>query len=105
MLTTHPSYSPAGDFVEYARALETFRDICDAAPQPNALTALQGLDLEMTCPLNHAADMLKLVSDGLLKHERVKAVLGNVTQAVRSPKVSSRTPPPTSLPYPIPPKR
>jgi hypothetical protein len=87
--------------VEYARALKTFRDICDAAPQPNAITALQGLDFEMTCPLNHAADMLKLVSDGLLKHERVNPVLGNVTQAVRSSKVS-RPPPPLSLsPSPI----
>jgi hypothetical protein len=47
--------------------------------------------------------MLKLVSDGLLKHERVNPVLGNVTQAVRSPRVSS--PPPFSLSYPIPPNR
>ncbi|KAK4148738.1 pyridine nucleotide-disulfide oxidoreductase-domain-containing protein [Chaetomidium leptoderma] len=81
-----PSYSPAGDFLAYARALRTFRDICDAAPKPNAITALQGFDPELTCPLTHAADMLKLVSDGLAQHGRVNTVLGIVTQVVRSSK-------------------
>ncbi|KAH6854543.1 hypothetical protein B0I37DRAFT_410622 [Chaetomium sp. MPI-CAGE-AT-0009] len=81
-----PSYSPAGDFLRYAQALKTFRDICDAAPKPNIMDTLQDLDPETTCPLNHAADMLTLISDGLIQHPRVEPVLGTVTHAVRNPK-------------------
>ncbi|EAQ89261.1 predicted protein [Chaetomium globosum CBS 148.51] len=81
-----PSYSPAGDFLQYAQALATFRDICDAAPKPNALDALRELDPELTCPLKHAADMLTLISDGLIQHPRVQPVLGTVTHSVRNPK-------------------
>ncbi|KAH6627931.1 hypothetical protein F5144DRAFT_621982 [Chaetomium tenue] len=81
-----PSYSPAGDFLQYAQALTTFRDICDAAPKPNALDALRDLDPELTCPLKHAADMLTLISDGLIQHPRVQPVLGTVTHSVRNPK-------------------
>ncbi|KAK4240625.1 pyridine nucleotide-disulfide oxidoreductase-domain-containing protein [Achaetomium macrosporum] len=76
-----PSYSPAGDYLQYALALPTFRDICDASPQPNAITALKELDPEMTCSLNYAADMLKLLTDGLVK--RVQPIVGNVTHVVR----------------------
>lgn len=89
MLTCLPSYSPAGDFLRFARALDTFRSITDAAPQPNAITALQTLDPEMTCPLTYAADMLTFLTSGLSTHPRVTPVTGTVTQAVRSPRVST----------------
>ncbi|KAK4035254.1 pyridine nucleotide-disulfide oxidoreductase-domain-containing protein [Parachaetomium inaequale] len=80
-----PSYSPAGDYLQYALNLRTFRDICDAAPQPNVFTALKDLDLDMTCPLYYAADLLTLISDGLIQHPRIEPILGNVTRAVRNP--------------------
>ncbi|KAL2129232.1 hypothetical protein VTI74DRAFT_8061 [Chaetomium olivicolor] len=86
-----PSYSPAGDFLQYARAIKTFRDICDAAPKPNALTTLYELECDMTCSLNFAADMLRLISDGLLNHPRVEPVLGTVTETARSAKTKQWT--------------
>jgi hypothetical protein len=48
----------------------------------------------MTCSLNYAADMLQLMSDGLLKSPRIEPVLGTVSKAVRDPRVSF----PLSLP-------
>ncbi|KAK3298941.1 uncharacterized protein B0H64DRAFT_472144 [Chaetomium fimeti] len=86
-----PSYSPAGDFLQYAQALKLFRDICDAAPKPNVMTTLQSLDPEMTCPLHHAADMLTFISDNLIQHPRVEPVLGTVTHSVRDPKARQWT--------------
>jgi hypothetical protein len=79
--------------LQYAQALTIFRDICDAAPKPNVIGALQDLDPEITCPLTYAADMLTLISDGLIQHPRVQPVLGTVTHAVRNPKVSLPWPP------------
>lgn len=88
-LTPQPSYSETGDFLNYAYALQTFRDICAAAPQPNAITALENLDAGMTCPLHYAAGMLQLISDGLRAHPRVIPFHGTVTRAVRNPAVST----------------
>ncbi|KAL2178469.1 pyridine nucleotide-disulfide oxidoreductase-domain-containing protein [Thermothelomyces heterothallicus CBS 202.75] len=79
-----PSFSPAGNFLEYATALPIFRGIADAVPRPNAVTRLQALDPNMTCSLSHAADMLQLLSDGLIRHPSVKPVLGTVTEAGRN---------------------
>lgn len=76
-----PSYTTVGDFLEYARALPTFRKICDEAPAPNAVTALEVLRPDMTCLLRYAGDMLKFITDGLLTHERVVPIAGNVTES------------------------
>ena len=43
----------------------------------------------MTCPLRYAADMLRLISDGLRGHPRVISFHGTVTRAVRNPAVSA----------------
>jgi hypothetical protein len=85
-LTTCFSYSPASDYLQYASAIPIFRDICGASPEPSAITALKELDPEMTCSLNYAADMLKLLIDGLIK--RVQPIVGNVTHVVRETWVS-----------------
>ncbi|SPQ19353.1 fda2512a-ebbe-4105-9c05-62a84ea4a32b [Thermothielavioides terrestris] len=39
----------------------------------------------MTCSLSYAADMLELITNGLLKHDRVEPVVGNVTNLGRNP--------------------
>jgi hypothetical protein len=65
--------------------LETFNEICDAAPKPNAITALEGLPLGVTCMMHYAADMFKLLSDGLLKHKQVESIVGAVVRASRDP--------------------
>ncbi|KAK4103151.1 hypothetical protein N658DRAFT_467687 [Parathielavia hyrcaniae] len=80
-----PSYSPAGDYVEYARALRTFRAISAEAKQPDAVTKLRQLEREATCSLNDVADMLQLMTDGLIKLARIEPVIGSVSRAVRDP--------------------
>ncbi|KAK4127157.1 hypothetical protein N657DRAFT_641104 [Parathielavia appendiculata] len=86
-----PSYSPAGDYLEYARAIQTFRDISAEAQQPNAVTKLRQLEREMTCSLNYAADMLMLMTDGLLKSPRIEPVMGTVARVVRNPRIREWT--------------
>ncbi|KAL2019472.1 hypothetical protein VTK56DRAFT_9588 [Thermocarpiscus australiensis] len=87
-----PSYSPATDFLKYAHAVRTFTEICDAAaagpkgPQPNAITSLEELQRGSTFPLSYAANMLRLISDGLRQHPRVESIVGFVTDATRNPK-------------------
>lgn len=88
-LTRFPSYSEVGDFLLYARTLGSFLNVSKAVPQPNAITALEGLDPEMTCSLNYAADMLQLLSDGLFQHARVAALTGKAIKVIRNRKVCS----------------
>lgn len=74
---TRASYSPVEEFLGYARALETFRKICDAAPKDNnPLAALEMHPPGITCMLNHVGDMLKFLTQGLLRHERVEPIMG-----------------------------
>ncbi|GAB1311340.1 Glutamyl-tRNA reductase [Madurella fahalii] len=81
LLREVPSYTAVGDFLEYARALSTFRKICDEAPTPNAVTALEALRPDRTCLLSYAGDMLKFITNGLLTHDRVIPITGNVTES------------------------
>ncbi|KAK3330447.1 pyridine nucleotide-disulfide oxidoreductase-domain-containing protein [Apodospora peruviana] len=76
-----PSNTTAGLFLEYSKALDPFRQLCEAAPKPNAVTAVQDLPQDQTCSLHHAGDMLQLLTDGLVRHERVETCLGQVTGA------------------------
>jgi hypothetical protein len=91
-LTLPVSYSEAGTFLQYARALQTFKDMRAATSLADPITALENLDPDMTCPLRHAANMLQFFSDGLTKNPRVIPSLGTVTRAVRDPKVRHPAP-------------
>ncbi|KAH8673340.1 pyridine nucleotide-disulfide oxidoreductase-domain-containing protein [Xylariales sp. PMI_506] len=76
-----PSNTKVGLFLTYARATKPFREIIEATPTPNAITALEELPQDGTCSLYYAGDMLQALSDGLVKHERVELYQGRVTEA------------------------
>jgi hypothetical protein len=76
-----PSNTKVGLFLAYGEATEPFRQVIESTPQPNAITALQELPQDGTCSLGKAGDMLKLLSDGLVKHPRIDLHQGKVTEA------------------------
>lgn len=49
--------------------------------QPNAFTTLAKLDQEKTCHLHYAADMIRALTEGLIKMDQVHACRGFVTAA------------------------
>lgn len=80
-----PSNTTVKLFLEYGRALDSFRRVAQKTPQPNALTTLEHLDPNATCSLHHAGDMLQQLSDGLRREEdRVTACEGVVVRTARA---------------------
>lgn len=78
-----PSNTKAGLFVKWATATETFSEILAKAPTGNAFTKLKGLDPDQTCSLADAADVAKLLSDGLRDHPRVTSIASVVSHLSR----------------------
>ncbi|KAI1388034.1 pyridine nucleotide-disulfide oxidoreductase-domain-containing protein [Hypoxylon trugodes] len=76
-----PSNTKVSYFLAYGEAVEPFRNIAEAAENPNALTTLQSLSPDDTCSLHYAGEMLQMLSDGLLKNDRVASWKGTVNQA------------------------
>lgn len=70
------SNTKAGLFLDYAHAVEPFREICEASPRPNAITAIEDIPPQDTCSLRYAGDMLRFLTSGLNKHERVEQHVG-----------------------------
>ncbi|KAI1770394.1 pyridine nucleotide-disulfide oxidoreductase-domain-containing protein [Hypoxylon cercidicola] len=75
------SNTPVNFFLDYALALEPFRNIAESTPAPNALTALQDLNPNDPCNFGMIGDMLRMLTDGLFNHDRVIAVPGRVCSA------------------------
>ncbi|KAI0556007.1 hypothetical protein F4679DRAFT_520684 [Xylaria curta] len=76
-----PSNTKVGLFVQFANEVSPFKAILEAAPKPNALTALQSLPQDQGCRLSYAADMCLMLTDGLAVHPQVKSHRGKVTSA------------------------
>ncbi|KAI1406817.1 pyridine nucleotide-disulfide oxidoreductase-domain-containing protein [Hypoxylon sp. FL1857] len=76
-----PSNTKVCHFLAYVHAVKSFREIAQSASKPNAVTVLQNLPQDDTCSLHHAGDMLQMLSDGLLKDNRVSSWTGTVTDA------------------------
>ncbi|KAK0628497.1 pyridine nucleotide-disulfide oxidoreductase-domain-containing protein [Bombardia bombarda] len=76
-----PSNTTAGLFLTYAHAVKPLQNICDEAPEPNAVSAIAELPQNEPCSLHQAGDMIKFLSDGLVKNKRVESTLGQVTEA------------------------
>lgn len=76
-----PSNTKVGLFLAYGEATEPFRQVIETTPKPNAITALQDLPQDGNCSLGRAGDMLKLLSDGLVKHPRIDLHQGKVAEA------------------------
>ncbi|KAK3983902.1 pyridine nucleotide-disulfide oxidoreductase-domain-containing protein [Cladorrhinum sp. PSN332] len=70
-------------FVDYAKAVEPFRNIIESAPKPNPITVLEDLPQDGTCSLSYAGDMLKFLTESLLEHPGLSPYKGDVTAAQR----------------------
>ncbi|KAI1134145.1 pyridine nucleotide-disulfide oxidoreductase-domain-containing protein [Hypoxylon sp. FL0543] len=84
-----PSNTKVCHFLAYADAVEPFREIAQTTPKPNAISLLQSLPQDDTCSLQYAGDMLQMLSDGLLKNNRVSSWKGTVTSAELDPTDST----------------
>jgi hypothetical protein len=76
-----PSNTKVNLFLEYAGATGVFRDVLVQTPTPNAVSRLQKLPGDETCPLGYAGDMLQQLTDGMALDERIESVRGRVTRA------------------------
>ncbi|CAI7674262.1 unnamed protein product [Penicillium pancosmium] len=81
-----PSNTKVSFFQSYATSLQPFRTIIENTPRPNAFTTMAKLDQEKTCHLHYAADMIRGLTNGLVKMEQVYAYQGFVTAATLSSK-------------------
>ncbi|KAI1104974.1 pyridine nucleotide-disulfide oxidoreductase-domain-containing protein [Jackrogersella minutella] len=76
-----PSNTKVCHFLSYGQGVEPFKKIAEDTPKPNAIATLEDLPHGDTCSLQYAGDMLQMLSDGLLKHDRVTSWRGTVTDA------------------------
>ncbi|KAJ6120298.1 hypothetical protein N7523_004578 [Penicillium sp. IBT 18751x] len=76
-----PSNTKVALFQAYATATQPFKTVIENSPRPNAFSTLAKLDQEKTCHLHYAADMIRDLTDGLIKMDPVHAYRGFVTAA------------------------
>lgn len=77
-------------FQAYATATQPFKTVIENTHLPNAFSTMAKLDQEKTCHLHYAADMVRGLTDGLMKMEQVYACRGFVTAASLAEKVLSQ---------------
>ncbi|KAF0320872.1 hypothetical protein K4K61_006531 [Colletotrichum sp. SAR11_59] len=78
-----PSNTKAGLFVDFATAVAPFRQIVEAAEEPNPFTALQQLQQDQGCELKYAADLCLMLSKGVPRHfQNVEQRRAKVTSAI-----------------------
>jgi hypothetical protein len=70
--------------MDYANALEPFKQVSLSTPKPNAMTAMAELDQNRGCRLGYAADMLMMLSTGLRRMENVQSYVGHISGGVHS---------------------
>ena len=75
-----PSNTKVTTFLDFARALETFREVIKRTPSPNAISAMEALDQSKGCELSYAADMCLMLTEGLSKSPYVQRVGGHVSR-------------------------
>lgn len=75
-------------FQAYSTAVQPFRTVVDNTPTPNAFSTLAKLDEDKTCRLHHAADMLRALTDGLVKMDQLYSCRGEVVAANQVSSVS-----------------
>ncbi|KAL5337816.1 pyridine nucleotide-disulfide oxidoreductase-domain-containing protein [Aspergillus crustosus] len=76
-----PSNTKVALFQAFATAVQPFRSVISSTRIPNVFTTMAKLDQEKTCHLHHAADVVRALTDGLVKMEQVHACRGHVTAA------------------------
>lgn len=77
----HTSNTKVALFQSFATATQPFQKVIENSRSPNAFTTLAKLDQDKTCSLGYAADMIRGLTDGLMKMEQVNAFRGFVAAA------------------------
>ena len=75
-------------FQAYSTAVQPFRSVVNSTPAPNPFATLAKLDQEKTCHLHHAADMLRALTDGIVKMDQVYPCRGQIVAANQAGSVS-----------------
>ncbi|OJJ46274.1 hypothetical protein ASPZODRAFT_2092057 [Penicilliopsis zonata CBS 506.65] len=76
-----PSNTKVSFFQAYATAVQPFRTVISSTPIPNAFLTISKLDQNKTCTLDHAADMVRALTDGIVGMDEVDQCVGTVTAA------------------------
>jgi len=76
-----PSNTKTKLFVDFAEAVEPFRQVIEQTPSPNAVDSLRQLEQDKGCQLGNAGDMLLMLTDGLKRTPGVEVRRGRVTGA------------------------
>ncbi|KAJ9608533.1 hypothetical protein H2200_007521 [Cladophialophora chaetospira] len=69
-----PSNTKVSLFVQFAEAVKPFEDIISNTPSPHAVDHLESLDQDRGCRLSAAADMCRMLTEGLVKRSVTQAV-------------------------------
>ncbi|KAL4927891.1 uncharacterized protein BDV17DRAFT_282339 [Aspergillus undulatus] len=76
-----PSNTKVALFQAFATAVQPFQTVIGSSRVPNAFTTMAKLDQQKPCHLHHAADVVRALTDGLVKTDQVHAYRGYVTAA------------------------
>ncbi|KAL3475354.1 pyridine nucleotide-disulfide oxidoreductase-domain-containing protein [Aspergillus californicus] len=76
-----PSNTKVALFQSFATAVQPFQSVINGTRIPNAFTTMAKLDQEKPCHLHHAADVVRALTDGIVKMDQVSARRGHVTAA------------------------
>ncbi|KAL2824505.1 pyridine nucleotide-disulfide oxidoreductase-domain-containing protein [Aspergillus cavernicola] len=76
-----PSNTKVALFQAFATAVQPFQSVINSSRIPNAFTTMAKLDQEKTCHLHHAADVVRALTEGIVKMDQVYACRGHVTAA------------------------
>ncbi|KAF2157465.1 hypothetical protein K461DRAFT_219097 [Myriangium duriaei CBS 260.36] len=76
-----PSNTKTKLFIDFAEALTPFQDILEKTPSPNAISHLRDLPQDKGTTLGNAADMLLMLTNGLIKTPGVEIRKGRVEAA------------------------
>jgi hypothetical protein len=61
--------------------VQPFRSVINSTRIPSPFSTMAKLDPEKTCHLHHAADVVRALTDGIVKMDQVLACRGAVTAA------------------------
>ncbi|EAW15118.1 uncharacterized protein ACLA_057740 [Aspergillus clavatus NRRL 1] len=86
-----PSNTKVSFFQAYATGVQPFRAVVSSSRIPNAFTTLAKLDQDKTCQLEHGAEMVEALTEGIVKMDRVVQCRGLVVAANLAENTSSWT--------------
>ncbi|PYI06221.1 hypothetical protein BO78DRAFT_120701 [Aspergillus sclerotiicarbonarius CBS 121057] len=86
-----PSNTKVSFFQAYATAVQPFRTVINNTRIPSSFSTMAKLDQDKTCHLHHAIDVVRALTDGIIKMDRVLPCRGVVTAANLADKTATWT--------------